>query len=115
MSRKNLIPILTGNPLTVRQVAQQLGLKTAEVEDDLRHLAKSLVHGEWKLLVTPASCRKCGFEFGPDKLHKPSKCPECQATWLTEPAIEIAPKGSRIVLDGIEAQSKKTEDEDDSA
>lgn len=89
MSRKQLIPILAGNPLTLRQLAQRLGLKPTEAEDDLRHLVKSLVHGEWKLVVTPARCRKCGFEFGPDKLHKPSKCPECQATWLTEPEMEI--------------------------
>lgn len=89
MSRKQLIPILSGNPLTLRQLAQRLGIKPTEAEDDLRHLVKSLVHGEWKLVVTPACCRKCGFEFGPDKLHKPSKCPECQATWLTEPEMEI--------------------------
>jgi predicted Zn-ribbon and HTH transcriptional regulator len=89
MSRKQLIPILSGNPLTLRQLAQRLGLKPTEAEDDLRHLVKSLVHGEWRLVVTPARCRKCGFEFGPDKLHKPSKCPECQATWLTEPEMEI--------------------------
>ena len=89
MSRKQLIPILAGNPLTLRQLAQRLGLKPTEAEDDLRHLVKSLVHGEWKLVVTPARCRKCGLEFGPDKLHKPSKCPECQATWLTEPEMEI--------------------------
>lgn len=89
MSRKELIPLLTGNPLTLREIAQRQRLKPAEVEDDLAHLAKSLIHGEWKLKVTPAACRKCGFEFGVDKLHKPSKCPKCHATWLTEPLIEI--------------------------
>lgn len=89
MSRRDLIPLLAGQPLTLRQLAQQLRLKPAEVEDDLRHLAKSLVHGEWRLLIVPARCRKCGFEFGPDKLHKPSKCPECQATWLNEPEIGV--------------------------
>jgi len=90
MSRRTLIPLLAAQPLTVRQIAHQFRHKPAEVEADLRHLAQSLVHGEWKLVITPARCRKCGFEFGPDKLHKPSKCPECQATWLTEPEIGIA-------------------------
>lgn len=93
MSRKQLIPLLSGRALTLRQIAQQLRLKPAEVEDDLRHLAKSLVHGEWKLAVTPARCRKCGFEFGADKLHKPSKCPGCHATWLSEPLIGMEAKG----------------------
>jgi len=89
MSRKELIPLLAAQPLTLRQIAHQVRLKPAEVEDDLRHLAKSLVHGDWKLLVNPARCRKCGFEFGPDKLHKPSKCPECHGTWLSEPEIGV--------------------------
>jgi predicted Zn-ribbon and HTH transcriptional regulator len=93
VSRKDLIPLLTADPLTLRQLARLLGLKPAEVEDDLKHLARSLVHGDWRLVVTPARCRKCGFEFGPDKLHKPSKCPECHATWLSEPLIGMEAKG----------------------
>ncbi len=88
MSRKALIPLLATQTWTLHELARHLQLKPAEVEDDLRHLAKSLAHGEWKLVVTPARCRKCGFEFGPDKLHKPSKCPECQATWLHAPALQ---------------------------
>jgi len=99
MSRKDLIPLLATQPLTLRQMAQHLRLKPAEVEDDLRHLAKSLMHGDWKLMITPARCRKCGFEFGPDKLHKPSKCPECHGTWLSEPLIGMeARKETRKTL-----------------
>lgn len=93
MFRKDLIPLLSGNPLTLREIAQRLRIKPSEAEDDLTHLAKSLVHGESQLSVTPATCRKCGFEFGADKLHKPSKCPKCHATWLTEPLIEVVPRG----------------------
>jgi predicted Zn-ribbon and HTH transcriptional regulator len=92
MSRRDLIPLLSSQPLTLRQLARHLGVKAGDVEDDLNHLAKSLVHGEWKLVVTPAVCRKCGFEFGAEKLHKPSKCPECNATWLTDPVIAVERK-----------------------
>ena len=93
MSRKNLIPLLTENPLTVRQIASQLRVQPSDIEDDLRHLEKSLVHTDETLVVHPAICRKCGFEFGPEKLRKPSRCPECKASWLTEPEIEIRSKG----------------------
>lgn len=92
MSRKQLIPLLSSQPMTVSELAGRLRLRPAEVEDDLQHLAKSLVHGEWQLDVTPAACRKCGFAFGPDKLRKPSKCPECKGTWLTEPVIGVVPR-----------------------
>ena len=79
--------------MTVRQVASQLGVHPSDVENDLLHLEKSLVHTEEKLVVHPAVCRKCGFRFGSDKLRKPSRCPECKASWLTEPEIEIRSKG----------------------
>jgi predicted Zn-ribbon and HTH transcriptional regulator len=92
VSRRNLIPLLSGNPRTIRQLAQQLRVTPADLEADLDHLAKSLVHGEWRIAVTPAVCRKCGFEFGADKLRKPSRCPACRATWLTEPKVEIVPR-----------------------
>ena len=54
---------------------------------DLQHLLKSLKHTEYTATITPALCRKCGFEFSPDKLRKPSRCPTCHSTWLTEPGI----------------------------
>ncbi|HAV63314.1 MAG TPA: transcriptional regulator [Verrucomicrobiales bacterium] len=89
MSRKNLIPLLSSRPMSLREIAAQLGQRPADVEDDLRHLTRSLVHTEWTLTVVPATCRKCGFRFGEDKLHKPSKCPACKGTWLAEPVIGI--------------------------
>jgi len=79
--------------MTIRQIASQTRLKPAEVESDLEHLARSLVHGEWRMEVTVSHCRKCGFQFGPEKLRKPSKCPECKGTWLSEPEIALVPRG----------------------
>lgn len=91
MSRRNLIPLLSSRPMTVREIARCLGSNPGDVEDDLEHLKKSLPHTEWRLHVTPAQCRKCGFEFGCDKLRKPSRCPGCKGTWLSEPVIGIVP------------------------
>ena len=59
------------------------------IEDDLRHLIKSLRHSEYRLRITPAHCRKCGFTFQKEKLHKPGKCPHCHETWIQEPLLEI--------------------------
>jgi predicted Zn-ribbon and HTH transcriptional regulator len=87
MFRKKLIELLLDNPMSVSQLARLVGESQADVEDDLLHLLKSLKHTEYTARVTPALCRKCGFEFSPDKLRKPSKCPACDTTWLTEPRI----------------------------
>jgi predicted Zn-ribbon and HTH transcriptional regulator len=92
MFRKNLIDLLLGHPLTLTQIARQVDESPGQVADDLNHLLRSLKHTEYKAVVEPARCRACGFEFSPEKLNKPSKCPECHSTWVLEPKIGIEHK-----------------------
>jgi len=82
MFRKALIDVLLGNPLTVRQIARLEDESPSRIADDLQHLLRSLKHTEYKAVVEPARCRACGFQFSPEKLTKPSKCPECHSTWV---------------------------------
>lgn len=89
MYRRHLVQMLLNEPMSVSEIARQAGVLPAEVEQDLRHLVKSLRHGEHELLVIPAECRKCAFEFSQEKFRKPSKCPECRSTWINEPMIEV--------------------------
>jgi len=89
MFRKDLIPMLLNHPMTVVEIsryAEQPGKDTAE---DLQHLLQSLKHTEYRPLIEATTCKKCGFEFSPDKLRKPSKCPKCKSTWVTEPRISL--------------------------
>jgi predicted Zn-ribbon and HTH transcriptional regulator len=92
MFRKDLIPMLQGNPLSVTQIARSVGESPKDIEADLQHLLKSLKHSDYVAVITPAACRKCGFQFGKEKLRKPSKCPKCQSTWLSEALIEVSEK-----------------------
>lgn len=78
--------------MSVTQVARLVGETPRDVEADLGHLLRSLKHTEFVAVVEPARCRKCGFEFDADKLAKPSKCPECKATWLLEPRVSLRRK-----------------------
>ena len=89
MARKQLIPLLLDNPMTVSEIARITEQSPGDVTDDLEHLLRSLEHMEYEAAISPAQCRKCRFEFAPDKLRKPSKCPKCRSTWLTEPLIQI--------------------------
>jgi hypothetical protein len=86
--RKDLIPLLRDNPMSVAEIARQVELPIRRVRDDLEHLARSLKHTDVRLVVTPARCRKCGFEFSPDKLARPGKCPRCKGTWISDPLVE---------------------------
>jgi predicted Zn-ribbon and HTH transcriptional regulator len=87
--RKDLIELLLKRPLSIQQIARLLDERPRDVEDDLRHLLRSLKKRPYRAVVTPARCRKCGFRFHDDKLHKPGKCPRCHETWISEPLIEI--------------------------
>ena len=92
MARKQLIPLLLDHPMTVSEIARATVQSPGEVASDLEHLLLSLKHTEYKPIIEVATCKKCGFEFGDDKLRKPSKCPKCKATWITEPRIHLVRK-----------------------
>lgn len=89
MFRKDLIPMLVDHPMTVNEIARAVEETGKDVAGDLEHLLQSIKHSEYRVLIEPAVCKKCGFEFGAEKLRKPSKCPECKATWLTEPRVSL--------------------------
>jgi predicted Zn-ribbon and HTH transcriptional regulator len=91
MYRKALIDLLLNNPTRLYDIARPLGLQVKDLEDDLRHLGKTLKHEPYRLVIHPARCQKCGFVFATEHLHKPGKCPECKGTWISEPLFEIVP------------------------
>jgi len=92
MYRRDLLPLLRDEPLTVHEIAREMECPVTEVIDALRHLQKSLRHRPERLEVEPARCRKCGFTFSSDKLSKPGKCPRCRSKWIREPRIGIRTK-----------------------
>ena len=92
MFRKGLIILLKDKPLGIAEIACLMKITQKDVEDDIRHLIKSLKHSEYQLIITPAQCRNCGFVFNKEKLHKPGKCPQCHGTWIHEPVFKINEK-----------------------
>ena len=91
MFRKDMIDLLYESPMSVHQMAEMLEESPKDIEDDLKHLIKSLRNLPYHAHIDPAHCRKCGFQFNKDKLHKPGKCPLCKNTWIDEPLIAIEP------------------------
>jgi len=88
--RKDLLRILTTQPRSVSSIARELGLKRADVEDDLRHMIRSARAAGHRVVIEPARCRACGFIFGDDKLSKPGKCPQCRSAWLYEAQVHVS-------------------------
>jgi predicted Zn-ribbon and HTH transcriptional regulator len=89
MYRKDLVDILRARPISLHELARLLDSRPRDLEEDLRHLFRSLRNDPLRPVVTPARCRKCGFVFQRDRLHKPGKCPLCKGTWISEPLIAL--------------------------
>jgi hypothetical protein len=87
--RKDLIQMLSLQPRSVSWLARELGLRRADVEDDLRHMIRSARAAGHRVIVEPARCRACGFTFGEDRLSKPSRCPQCKGSRLHEAQIRV--------------------------
>jgi beta-phosphoglucomutase family hydrolase len=95
MFRKDLMQMLSHKPMSINEIARLLELGAREIEEDVRHLIKSLRHSSQRIVVTPAQCRKCGFVFAQNKLRKPGKCPSCHGTWIEEPMLHVERKSAR--------------------
>lgn len=78
--------------MSVAAIAKLVEEKPRDLDDDLRHLLRSLKRTDYRAAITPSRCRKCGFTFHEDKLRKPGRCPVCHGTWLTEPLVGIERK-----------------------
>ena len=89
MYRKDLIDLLLERPMSVVELARLFDQSPRAVDEDLRHLFKSLKATRYRAVVDAAVCRKCGFVFERDKLRKPGKCPRCRGTWINEPHVAI--------------------------
>jgi predicted Zn-ribbon and HTH transcriptional regulator len=88
MFRKDLIDLLD-RPRTLAELSELLEMKLSELEDNLLHLFRSLKHEGYRPVVEHAHCRKCGFRFHSDRLHKPGKCPQCKGTWIDPPRFHL--------------------------
>jgi predicted Zn-ribbon and HTH transcriptional regulator len=81
--------MLLEHPMTVSEISRFVEQPGKDTAFDLEHLLRSIKHTEYKAVIEVATCKKCGFEFNTHKLRKPSKCPKCKSTWVTEPRISL--------------------------
>ena len=68
-----------------------LGIREKDVYEHLDHVARSALAAKLKLRVAPSRCLKCGYLFRERKrFTRPSRCPVCRNSHLTEPAYRVA-------------------------
>ncbi len=87
-TRQRIAERLRSGPTTASDVAADLSLSTPAVYEHLTHVSRSVGDDEG-FLVSPPTCRDCGFDGFDEPINAPSRCPECRSERIEEPAFVI--------------------------
>lgn len=79
-----------GRPLGYKELSAMLGVSEKDLPDHMEHAAKSLRSQGRQLIVLPAACKACGYEFAQrKKVTRPSRCPLCKSEWIEPPLFTL--------------------------
>ena len=88
--REQIIAALREGALNTRDLSMMLSMSEREVKGHLEFVRKSVEGGGERFVVTPASCKGCGFSFDDRKKAKaPSRCPKCKAQRIEPPRYAV--------------------------
>lgn len=94
--RQALEGMLRAEALSFDALRQRLGVRVSELEDDLRHLARSARRRGETLDVTPPECADCGFVFAErvarserKKFSRPGRCPACRSRRVRQAVLHL--------------------------
>ncbi|MDQ7787226.1 MAG: hypothetical protein RDU01_06420 [Thermodesulfovibrionales bacterium] len=94
--RQKIMALLERTPLSAKDLSGEIATSEKDIYDHLAHIQKTSNKRDRHLIVIPAHCRKCGFQFKKrDRVTKPGKCPLCRSELIAAPLflIEKAEKG----------------------
>ena len=90
MTREDLAEMLKEESGTAIDFAKKLNRSQAAIEEDIEHIRTTLRYdSEYQLLIRPAMCLLCGFQFKTNKSKAPTKCPECNKEKIRTPSFKI--------------------------
>jgi predicted Zn-ribbon and HTH transcriptional regulator len=71
------------------ELRRDLGLTVKVLEEDLRHIERSVRAGGQRLILRSACCEACDFVFRSTALHPPGRCPSCRDRRISGPWFRI--------------------------
>ena len=90
--RQRIIERLSKDELGFEELCREMEATPRVLEDDLRHVERSLRRAPARLRIEPSRCLSCGFVFN-DRvarhLHAPGRCPRCRGERITDPRFRI--------------------------
>lgn len=88
-TRQRIAALLREEPAEAGHIANEFGITAAAALSHVEHISKSLAGTDEELLAAPPECRECGFTGFDDLINRPSRCPECKAESVAEPAFTV--------------------------
>ena len=88
--RQKIVSLLSAEQMSAREISGEVGIAEKEVGEHLAHIARSVSSRGKKVLITPALCLACGYEFENRKrFTRPGRCPKCKKSHLQSPRFCI--------------------------
>ncbi len=88
--RQRIMAVLEQRPVSLREMAKDLGIKEKELLGHLPHVLRSTGPSR-RVEVCPASCLDCGFVFRKrGRVSTPGKCPRCRSQRIEPPRFKVS-------------------------
>lgn len=88
--RQQIADLLRGTAMSARDLSQALGVREKEVYAHLAHVSRSAKQNGGQLLIRPAACLACGYQFkNRRRFTRPGRCPQCKASRIQAPLFII--------------------------
>jgi len=88
--RQQIVERLAEGEWEFDDLRHDFGLTVKVLEEDLSHIERSVRSGGLRLIVTPARCEACDFQFKSSALHPPGRCPSCRDRRISGPWIRVS-------------------------
>jgi predicted Zn-ribbon and HTH transcriptional regulator len=87
--RQQIVERLAAAEWDFDDLRHDLGLTVKVLEEDLRHIERSVRAGGRRLIIRSARCEACDFGFKSTALHPPGRCPSCRDRRISGPWFRI--------------------------
>lgn len=95
--RQQIVEKISEEALNALELSKLLRIREKDVCEHLDHIRRSQSAIGRKLIVIPARCLECGYEFeSRGKPAKPGRCPRCRNEHIQDPRYRIVDERSKL-------------------
>ncbi len=87
--RQEIVERLSDSEWEFDDLRREFALTVKILEEDLRHIERSVRASGQRLIVQPARCEACDFAFRSTAFHPPGRCPSCRDRRISGPWFHI--------------------------